>query len=517
MSEKRARSPKSFRDKVLPLHALARALRKVRAGGKRVVHAHGVFDLLHPGHIRHLEAAKAEGDILVVTLTPDEHVNKGPGRPVFNQRLRAESIAALACVDYVAVNEGPTAVETIRLVKPDLYVKGEDYADPAADVTGKIREETAAVEAVGGRLHITRDITFSSSQLLNTYFDVYPEHARVFLKKFRKRHGAGEITAALQSLRKLRVLIVGDTILDEYHYVSPFGRSIKESILATRYLWDEVFPGGVLACANQLAVFCGEVELVTCLGGRDDREEYIRRHLRPNVRATFFRRDDALTIVKRRYVDASFLHKLFQVSFLDDAPLPATVEDQLLGHLRQAVRGADLVCVADYGHGLIGPRTVKALADSSGWLALNVQTNSANLGFNVITKYPRGDYICIDEPEMRLAMREKYADLGTLVASLSRRLRCSRITVTRGHMGCVTYDREKGIFEAPVFSTKVVDRMGAGDAFFSVTAPCVAARLPMDVVGFVGNAVGAIAVTIVGNRSVIEPASLYKYIASLLR
>lgn len=514
---KRPAAPPRHREKILPLRALARRLAKARAGGRRVVHAHGVFDLLHPGHIRHLEAAKAEGDLLVITLTPDEHVNKGPGRPVFNQALRAESIAALACVDFVAVNEWPTAVETIRLLRPDLYVKGEDYADAAADVTGKIRDEQSAVEAVGGRLHITREIAFSSSRLLNTYFEVYPEHARVFLKEFRKRHGAGEVTDVLESLRALRVLIVGDTILDEYHYVAHFGRSIKESILATRSLRSEVFPGGVLACANQLAVFCGTVDLVTCLGSRDAREDFIRGQLRPNVHPTFLRRDDTCTVLKRRYVEPAFLNKLFQVSFLDDAPLPRAVENELCGLLRKAGRGYDLVCVADYGHGLLGPRAVRTLAGTPAWLALNVQTNSANLGFNVVTRYPRADYICIDEPELRLAMREKYAEVGGLVASLSRQLRCPRITITRGHLGCMTHDREAGAFETPVFSTKVVDRMGAGDAFFSVTAPCVARKVPMDLVGFIGNAVGAMAVTIVGNRSVIEPAPLHKYVTSLLR
>jgi len=92
------------------------------------------------------------------------------------------------------------------------------------------------------------------------------------------------------------------------------------------------------------------------------------------------------------------------------APLPRAVEDELCGLLRKVGRGYDLVCVADYGHGLLGPRAVQALAGTPAWLALNVQTNSANLGFNVVTRYPRADYICIDEPELRLAMRERVAD-----------------------------------------------------------------------------------------------------------
>ena len=95
---------------------------------------------------------------MVVTVTKDEYVNKGPGRPIFNQMLRAESIAALACVDYVAINDWPTAVETIRLLRPNFYIKGSDYTQKEDDVTGKIYEEERAVKAVGGVLDETLNI-----------------------------------------------------------------------------------------------------------------------------------------------------------------------------------------------------------------------------------------------------------------------------------------------------------------------------------------------------------------------
>ena len=123
--------------KIVPLAALAKLVSGHKSQGKRLVHCHGVFDLVHPGHIRHLEEAKRQGDVLAVTVTPDEYVNKGPGRPVFNQRLRSESVAALQCVDYVAINEWPTAVETVRLLRPDVYVKGPDYAQRESDPTGR--------------------------------------------------------------------------------------------------------------------------------------------------------------------------------------------------------------------------------------------------------------------------------------------------------------------------------------------------------------------------------------------
>src|SRR4051794_35405598 len=123
-----ARESVSIADKkIQEIEDLARILDRLRAEGKSTVHCHGVFDLLHIGHIRHLEHAKKYGDILIVTLTADVHVNKGPDRPVFGQDLRAEAIAALGCVDYVAINRWPMAVEIIQLLKPHFYVKGVEY------------------------------------------------------------------------------------------------------------------------------------------------------------------------------------------------------------------------------------------------------------------------------------------------------------------------------------------------------------------------------------------------------
>ena len=120
---------------------MAERSRSLKAEGKRVVLCHGTFDLMHAGHIRHMQRAKEEGDILLVTVTGDAYVNKGPGRPVFNEQLRAEYIAALACVDYVAVNQAVTAIDALHMLQPNIYAKGSDYRSHGDDVTGNIARE----------------------------------------------------------------------------------------------------------------------------------------------------------------------------------------------------------------------------------------------------------------------------------------------------------------------------------------------------------------------------------------
>lgn len=152
--------------KILEIEELAEKTRKLKSEGNRIVHCHGCFDLMHIGHIKYFQAAKKMGDILVVTVSPDIYVDKGAGRPVFNQTLRAESIAALECVDYVAINKWPTAEETLRLLKPDIYVKGQEF-EKLDDKTGKIQKEYEIVKEIEAEIKFTHEIVFSSTKLLN--------------------------------------------------------------------------------------------------------------------------------------------------------------------------------------------------------------------------------------------------------------------------------------------------------------------------------------------------------------
>ena len=171
-------------NKIIPLEEMAARCRELQGQSQRVVLCHGTFDLMHAGHIRHLQRARQEGDVLMVTVTGDAYVNKGPGRPVFSEQLRAENLAALACVDYVAINSSATAIEALHTIQPSIYAKGSDYRSHSADVTGNIAREQVAAEAHGGQVFYTDEITFSSSSLLNEHFGVFPPETREYLKAF---------------------------------------------------------------------------------------------------------------------------------------------------------------------------------------------------------------------------------------------------------------------------------------------------------------------------------------------
>jgi bifunctional ADP-heptose synthase (sugar kinase/adenylyltransferase) len=340
--------------------------------------------------------------------------------------------------------------------------------------------------------------------------------ARRFLEGFRARHASGVVRDALAALRPLKVLVIGEAIIDEYSYCVPLGKAPKEPAISSKHVRLERHAGGALACANHVAGFCREVDLVTGLGADDPQEAFIRGRLKANVRPRFFVREGTPTITKRRYVSEPALLKLFEVAVMDDTPLPAAVEDQMLAHLEAALPAYDLVIVTDYGHGFLGPRTVDLLAARGRYLAVNTQANPGNLGFHVITRYPRADYLCIDEGEARLAMRDRWRPLAELAGLLRERVKCSAMAVTRAQQGVLVSGPDGTAWEVPALTRDVVDRMGAGDAYLAVSSPCAAAGLPLDVVTLLGSAAGALAVRIVGNRASVEPAAVERLVAELL-
>lgn len=503
--------------KIIGLREMAERSRQLRADGKRVVLCHGTFDLMHTGHIRYLQRAKQEGDVLLVTVTGDTYVNKGPGRPVFNEQLRAENLAALACVDLVAVNHAVSAVEALHEIRPSIYAKGSDYRSHGDDVTGNIAREQEAVEAHGGHIFYTDEITFSSSSLLNEHFNIFPPETKEFLQGFRSRWSDKEIQNQIASLSDLKVLVIGDAIIDQYHYATPLGQTGKGNVFAVRYDSEEQFAGGAIAVANHIAGFAANVTLVTGLGTVDSHEQFIRGKLLPNVDPVFFYFRDAPTVTKRRFVDAD-LSKLFEVYFFREDPVLGGTKDNVCQWLNANVGSYDVVVVPDFGNGFITPDMITVLDAKAKFLAVNTQINSGNRGYHVIHRYPRADFASLNEPELRMAAHNRHDSLEAVSAQVGERVQAKQLAVTRGTRGVMLYDREKKMFHmVPALSTRVIDRIGAGDAFLSLAGLCAAKGLDAEVAAFVGSVAAAMDVQIVCNREPVNPIGLNKYVTTLLK
>ena len=447
--------------KIKDIYELAELLLDLKKD-KKVVLCHGVFDLVHVGHIRHFKQAKKTNDILIVTITPDIFVNKGPNRPVFHEELRAEAVASLDIIDFVAINNWPTAIETIKLLKPDFYAKGSEYQNKQNDFTGKISEEEEAIQSIGGKMLFTEDIVFSSSKLINEYFSPFPKDVMNYLHSFSSRYSIDDVAKYLQQSQKIKVLVIGEAIIDEYFFTAGIGMTTKDPIVAMRYLSDEKYPGGILSVANHISNFCDHVGMLAMIGEENPQLEFIREHVAPNIDPFFFSKLGSPTIVKRRYLEEYTMHKLFEVQHINNEELNCDQSAQLCEILDKIIPDYDMVVVVDFGHGMLTKEAINIICQKANFFVVNAQTNASNRGFNVISKYPRADFICVNAVELFLEERSRTKNIHAMIQSVSKKLACGKIIVTMGKLGCICYDEHEGFFEIPAFAQKVIDRMGSG-------------------------------------------------------
>lgn len=506
--------------KRLPFETVAERMAALRAAGRRIVQSHGIFDLIHPGHVTHLEGARALGDVLVVSVTADAHVQKGPGRPYFDEQLRVRSLAALTCVDHVVLSPFPGAVPAIEAIRPDFYCKGKEYEDAEHDDSGALQEEMRAVERCGGEVRFIGGIKAGSTRLLNLYFEHLGTPVRGFCRALASRYTRKTLGEAVESLAGLRVLVMGETIFDRYAQVRVQGLTSKSRVMSGRFLGNETHGGGALAAFRHVRQFTAQVRFLSVVGTEPWVEELLRGQV--GAEEDLVVRDPGYTtIVKERFVEprgeGEEVSKLFAVNYLDPEPPSEAVMERIEARFREVCGGCDAVLLLDFGHGLMTGRLRRTVEELAPLLVLNCQTNSSNHGFNVLPRqYRRADAFALDEQELLLAAGERRVDFRAELRRLQERLGAGYAWLTRGPVETIGL---RGVGEdcvCPPLETDVVDPVGAGDAFFSVAGLAAARGLPLDLATFLGQLAGAQAVRIPGNAHPISKPVLVRGGMSLL-
>lgn len=483
---------------------------------KRRVLCHGAFDLFHIGHLAHLRSARKFGDLLVVTITADQFVNKGPGRPRYRETERASLCAAIEGVDYVAINPFPKALEAILELKPDFYVKGPDYREKQKDITGGIQQEEDTVRSVGGRLAFTDDPTESSTELVNQYFSQFDEEQSSAIACVKAASSIAAIEDLIESFKNLKVLVVGEPIVDTYVYCQPEGLSSKSPTISARFLSQEDYAGGSLAIANHLHGLGCQVSSLVTHGDEPYFQELLRNSLASGIKLYDFPLAATPTPQKTRYVVPFRAQRIFELINLRSDQWAHSDPKPFEKRLTELAREHDLVIVADFGHGLFENSVLEALEKVERFIALNVQSNSGNFGFNVVTKHRRFDYVSLDERESRLVLHDRLSSSLEISDRLVREITRVPTAVTLGTAGSVYYDSNMKPFLMPSFFKNVVDTTGAGDAYFTLTALLAKLKASSPLLPFMGNVYAGLKSQIIGNKAPVSKASFIKSIRSML-
>lgn len=463
--------------KILTLEELVTLRRRLRIEGRSLVVCHGCFDIVHPGHIRHLRQARAMGDVLLVSLTGDAHINKGAGRPLIPQELRAENLAALDLVDLVYIDSNPTALAMLEGVEPDIYIKGREYennADP------RFRAEREAVERAGGRVVFSSgDVVFSSSALIDALGQsMDPFHSRLMMLLEDPALSAEVLGAVISGFRGKRVVVVGETIRDTYVICDRPSVAGESPVLTLRPLETRCYDGGAAIIARHAAAMGARPVLITALPDDEDARQMLQRLTAEGVEVVALRAGATLP-EKQRFVVGT--QKVVKIDLVRPYVLDATEQDRLVELVSQAGE-ADVGIVADFGLGLMTAQTLRRVCQKLTGLCAFTAGDVSGSRANLLAM--RGlDLLTPSESELREALRSFDEALPGAAWRLLRETGTGEAIVTMGPEGLVSFTPLKAsVVEGDSFGSRLkaehvpalagaaVDQLGCGDALLTTVA-----------------------------------------------
>jgi rfaE bifunctional protein kinase chain/domain/rfaE bifunctional protein nucleotidyltransferase chain/domain len=457
--------------KIIDTKELKKEVDILKKNKKKIVHCHGVFDLLHIGHINYLQSAKKYGDVLIVSVTEDKFINKGPGRPFFTNDLRMQALSALSCVDYVFLNRAPTALEVIRLIRPNYYVKGKDYRDFSKDLTSKISLEVRTAKKYGAKFITTNDNLFSSSKLINASLLSLSSNHKKIIKKIKKQYLSFEnIKKKIDELKNKKILIIGESIIDQYVFCEALGKASKDLNLNIKKIYSQKYLGGSLAIARNLSSYCKKVNVLTFLGSYKSDLKFIKSNLENNIELNFLKKENSSTILKTRYLDEVDKIKLLGVYDFNDEDLKLKEEKKFIRLINKKNKLTNCIILTDYNHGIITKKVAQNISLKNKFnYNINCQLNSSNMRYRALEKYKNPKLVIINESELRYEFKDRNTNSHILAKKLINKLQGKYALITSGRRGMFFADKKK-IYHCDAFTDHAIDKIGAGDtvlAFFS--------------------------------------------------
>lgn len=491
-------------------------LAHLRKSKKKILLCHGVFDVVHFGHLMHFSSAKKNGDILVVSITKSKFIKKGMGRPIFNDKQRMQFLNSLKIVDFVYLCETESAEDSIKFIKPDFYVKGPDYKDNRQDKTKKIYKEKALVHKYGGKILYTNDQKFSSTKIINNYnYNLNFEQVS-YIKRISKKFSLNKIYDYFNQLKEKKILIIGELIFDHYKFGDVIGKAGKEPHLVFKESFEEFYSGGSSAVARHISPFAKSVDLICAFDKIRKFENILTQQMRKNINIfNSLSKKVYPTIIKTRYLDKISNYKMF-----GSYKLPEQIEEkhylQILKKFKSRSKKNDSIIVCDYGHNFVDDKLINYLNNLKIFRSANSQVNSSNSGFSSLSKFKNLDLMVVNETELKQELRETSKDIFLLSKKFAEKQKIENLIVTRGKNGLFLVHNFKKIFKCPAFAIKSVDKVGAGDAVLAFSSILLSINTPKDLTLFIASLAASQSIQSIGNKLTIDKNKLYGDIEYLL-
>lgn len=433
---------------------------------RKVIMCHGTFDVVHPGHVRHLLYAKTKAEIVIASLTADEHIMKGTLRPYVPEDLRAFNLAALEMVDYVVIDRDAEPLRNLALIQPDYFAKGYEYVN--GGLNPKTQEEIKVLEAYGGEVIFTPgDIVYSSSALIELEA---PSIAVEKLMVLMQSEGLsfGDLRQAVANLKGVRAHVVGDTIVDSYTYTTMIGGMTKTPTISVRFEKKVDYCGGAGVVAKHLRAAGAEVTFSTVLGN-DEYKSFVLDDLNTyGVHCLPIIDETRPTTNKNAIVTEGY--RLLKIDTLDNR----AISDKIVEQLRRQVADTrcDAVVFSDFRHGVFNRNTIPKLTGAIPAGVFRVADSQVASRWGNILEFEGFDLLTPNEREARFALGDQDSVVRPLALELHKRAKCKTLILKLGDRGTITYRSDspvdfRAFFTIESFAERVVDAVGAGDALLA--------------------------------------------------
>lgn len=463
------------------------------AGGKRIVFVSGNFNIVHPGHLRLLRFAEECGEFLVVGV----HNQSSEGVHV-PEGLRLDGVRSIGFVDYALVL--PVAADTfINILRPAVVVKGKEHEY-------RSNPEQASVEAYGGRLLFgSGEVSFSSLDLIRREFQELNLSSISKPLDFPQRHGFSmpDLKSTLNKFQGMRVIVLGDLIVDEYVNCEALGMSREDPSIVVSPIQEDRFVGGSAIVAAHARGLGAEVNYFT-VAGKDSVASYARGQLeRYGVNATIFEDESRPTSFKQRFrADGK---TLLRVSRLRQHDLDSELAARMLSAVEKAIRNSDLVIFSDFNYGCLPQGLVDSicsLAAKSGVQMVADSQSSSQVGN--VARFKGMLLLTPTEREARLAVRDFSSGLVVLAETLRKTADARNIVMTLGAEGLLAHAGKHHANEwftdrLPAFNRSPKDPAGAGDSFLTCASLALISGADLWQAAYLGSLAAACQVGRVGN------------------
>ena len=477
----------------------------------KVILCHGNFDVVHPGHVRHLTYAKSKAKILFVSITADAFIKKGVYRPFVPEDIRAQNLAAFEMVDYVIIDNNEKPLKILNILKPDFFAKGFEYS--SGHMPPATQEESKVVESFGGQMIFTPgDVVYSSTKILNLSQPKIQNYKLIDLMS-RNKISFDLLKDSLKKLKNIKIHVVGDTIVDSYTRTNLIGGNTKTPTPSVLFQEKNDYIGGAGIVAKHLKSAGANVTFTTILGNDDLKDFVIDDLKKSNIQLNTIIDDTRPTTNKNTIL--SDIYKLLKVDKVDNQPISEKNLNKIKFFIRKIK--CDAIIFSDFRHGIFNKTSVPELIKSIKKGVFKVADSQVATRWGNITDFKNFDLITPNEKEARFSLADQDSSISVLTRELVKLTKFKNLILKLGERGLVSV-ANKGLqskaITLPSFASKVVDSTGTGDALLAYSTLSLIVTKSIIKASILGSVAAACACETDGNIEV-KPEHIIEKLNSL--